>query len=280
MRIIILGSTGYLGSKLVHKLLENNHELLCIIRKESNLRNLENVLDDITLCTINDLESILCKKEYDCIINLACKYSRDHVDEDVFEANFYNPLTLMIKCIRHNIDKIITIDTGLINDLNAYSFSKSILSETLRWYCRQNVNLSVLNIKLENYYGKDEPTNRFIPQTIIKLKNNEKIPLTDGKQIRDFIYVQDVVDNLYNLIISDCDFGFHNVPLGTGNGVSIKELITYLKEITGSESELCFGAIEKRKGEPDSVADRNIMNKYNINIKYDWKQGMKLLVGE
>ena len=279
MKIIILGGTGYLGSLMVHSLLKEGHDVLCIIRSESNLNRLSDIAEKITMCKIDDLDKRLNEQKYDWFLNFACKYSRDAPDEDVFEANYYNPLKLMIKCMKHDIDNIMTIDTGLVRNLNAYSFSKAMLADTLKWYCDQNEKLTVYNIKLENYYGKDEPSDRFLPQTINKLRKNEKILLTDGRQIRDFIYVQDVVDNLKSLLIKEKRIGLYDIPLGTGKGVSIRELITYLKEIIGSESELCFGAIEKRKGEPDSVADADIMTIYDFNIKYDWKQGMKIITG-
>ena len=70
------------------------------------------------------------------------------------------------------------------------------------------------------------------------------------------------------------------VPLGSGEGVSIRNLIEYLKTITKSSSYLGFGEIEKRRNEPDSVADKNIMKKYGVEIKYDWKKGFSNMISK
>ena len=103
--------------------------------------------------------------------------------------------------------------------------------------------------------------------------------LTEGKQRRDFIYIDDVVNNLAK-ILSIPTQGRVNIPLGTGEGISIREAIIYLKEVTNSDSELVFGAIPSRKVEPDSIADTFLMKKFGLSIRYDWKNGFKHLVEE
>ena len=111
-----------------------------------------------------------------------------------------------------------------------------------------------------------------------KLKGNDPIRLTAGTQIRDFVYVEDVLDNLTALIHRNDLPDYLDLPLGSGEGVSIRELVTYLKDLLHSESELCFGAVPSRINEPDSVADREKMQKYGVSIRYGWQEGMKVFL--
>ena len=103
----------------------------------------------------------------------------------------------------------------------------------------------------------------------------ETILLTAGTQIRDFVYVEDVLDNLMALVSRQDLPEYLDLPLGSGEGVSIRELVTYLKEMLHSDSQLCFGAVPSRMNEPDSVADRETMQRFGVSIRYGWKEGMK-----
>ena len=277
MKIIILGSTGYLGTKLVKSLCDK-HDLICLKLAEDKAKSLDDIKDKIR---IENIEEFLNRSnKCDCLINLACRYQRSGIsDYEVFDSNLISPLKVFLKALQLGISRHITIDTSLPENVNIYSLAKKKYADILKSYCDKNKNLSVTNVVLENYYGKDEPKDRFIPSVITKLKNNNDIELTLGDQKRDWIYVDDVIDNLVKFINMDIK-GYNDIPLGTGENVSIRKVIEYLKDITGSKSNLLFGAIEKRENEPDTCADKIIMNKYGIEIGYNWEDGFKLLVEE
>lgn len=283
MRIIVLGGTGYLGSKVVMALAERGHEILCIKREQSSLKRLEAVRGQIYFADISDLGRSLDRKEpYDCLVNTACKYPRNAKDDfDIFEANFCVPLKILLECLPHGIKKFVTVGTGLPDEFNAYSFAKNEFARVCRWYGQQKSigNLSqVCNIELENFYGADEPKDRFITATVEKLKNNEKILLTEGNQKRDFVYIDDVIRAITVIVEKEDLPEYMDLPLGTGEGVPVREVIEYLKCITNSKSELCFGAIPKRTNEPDSIADCTKMQECGIDIQYNWQEGLKKLV--
>ena len=281
MRCIVFGATGYLGSKLVRALTVRGDEVLCVIRRSSSLSRLEDVRDRVRFCTAEDLTAeFLNGCAYDCMVNLACRYPRNSdSDADMFEANFNQPLRVFIRCLNGGVKKFVTIGTGLPDTLNAYAMSKAKFAQVLHWYadqCRQKgTPITVCNVELENFYGEDEPTDRFLPGTVAKLKKNETILLTEGTQVRDFVYVEDVLSNLMRVIHADNLPEYLDLPLGSGEGVSIRNLVTYLKELLGSESRLCFGAVPSRMNEPDSVADKQKMEQYGLVIRYGWKEGMK-----
>ena len=283
MNCVVFGATGYLGSKVVHRLAAAGDTVLCVVRKTSSLERLEAVREQVSFCHMEDLPNALAAKSYDCLVNLACRYPRNSKsDMDMFEANFYQPLGVFTACYQAGVRKYLTIGTGLPDDLNVYALSKAKFADVLKWYTGRSAALgkpiSVCNVELENFYGEDEPTDRFLPGTVAKLKGNEPIRLTAGTQIRDFVYVEDVLDNLTALIHRNDLPDYLDLPLGSGEGVSIRELVTYLKDLLHSESELCFGAVPSRINEPDSVADREKMQKYGVFIRYGWQEGMKVFL--
>lgn len=280
MKCVVFGATGYLGGKLVHRLVAAGHAVACVVRSTSSLARLEDIRDRILLCEQDNLPQVLAAESWDCLINLACRYPRNSkTDMDMFEANFYQPLGIFTACLQCGVRRFITIGTGLPDDLNVYALSKAKFADVLKWYASccalQGNPISVCNVELENFYGEDEPTDRFLPGTVAKLKRNETILLTAGTQIRDFVYVEDVLDNLMALVSRQDLPEYLDLPLGSGEGVSIWELVTYLKEMLHSDSQLCFGAVPSRMNEPDSVADRETMQRFGVSIRYGWKEGMK-----
>ena len=284
MKVLILGATGYLGSRLVKELLTRAHSIIALKRDSSSLKNLVDIKDKIQLRNIADLQSLfLDNVKVDCFINTACMYPRNAVsDKTIFEVNYQIPLNIFLECLHNGVKKYLTVDTGLNADFNAYAFSKQKLAETYKWYARRqrdiNMPIQVCNIQLENFYGEEEPEDRFLPGVIAKLKRNEKIFLTEGNQRRDFIYIEDVIQAMATLIETVDLPEYLDLPLGTGEGPSVREVVEYLKEITCSQSELCFGAIAKRLHEPDSVADCTKMLEYGIKIRYRWRDGLKKII--
>ena len=166
----------------------------------------------------------------------------------------------------------IYIGTSLNKFTNQYSLSKHQFSEYGKYYS-YNKDINFFNIKLESFYGKDEPNDRFISYLINKLKNNEDINLTEGSQIRDFIYIDDVVNGIYTIIKSDLK-GYHDIPLGSGDGISIRELVLYLKKKLNSKSKINFGIIPLRNNEHSGFADISEMEKLGFKIEFSIKDSI------
>lgn len=283
MKIVVLGSTGYLGSKLVKRFVENGHEVLCLKLPTASLDNLSDILERIQLCDIADYRQIVCQKQYQCLINTACRYPRDITDDiEMFGANLFVPLDIFLCSLRSGVKRYFTIGTGLPSDFNAYAMSKKKLTEIMQWYGSHSPfgKIEICNIALENFYGSDEPKNRFIPGLIEKLKKNESVDLTTGEQIRDFICIDDVVNGIAKLLEYPQLPEYMDFPLGTGEGIEVRKMVEYLRDLIGSKSDLKFGAVMKRQNEPDSIADLTKMKMYGISIRYDWQTGLKKMIGE
>jgi len=276
MKVAILGSSGYLGCRLTKKLAENDFEVFCLKLKEDEAPGLRNIKGNIHVIDLEDYSDV---DNIDCFFNLCCRYQRAGVmDEEVFEANLFTPIRFFLDSLGKGMSRFITIDTSLPENVNLYSMSKKKLSQILRWYAEKEKKIKIINVLLENYYGENEPKDRFIPSTIEKMKRNETIALTKGDQKRDWIYVEDVIDSLYQMALLPDVPSYLDFPLGTGESVEVRQVIEYLKQITGSRSELLFGAIEKRQHEPDTCADTSVMKEYGIGIRYDWREGFKKLI--
>ena len=265
MNIILVGGTGYLGNKLLKRLEKEKHNVLCITKKYdcSNIKNQIHINDKDLYYKINNFNTNL-------LIYTACTYDNGINDYmDILESNFLFPLKLI-----NNIKTktFIYIGTSINKYVNQYSFYKHQFAEYGKYYSNNN-HINFINIILENFYGKDEPKDRFLSNIINKLKNNEDINLTKGTQIRDFIYINDVIDGINIIIKSDLK-GYNDIPLGSGEGISIKELVEYLKNVLNSESKLNFGSIKFRKNEHSGFANLKKISELGFKIKFGIKESI------
>lgn len=279
MKILLLGSTGYLGNKLVYRFLQRGYTVYALVRETSNVRELlKNGITLENIYRIDDLPELLAENNIDLFVNCACCYEKVGIKpEQIWEANYIVPLNIILKCVEHGVRRIITLDTALPNNFNFYSKSKAQLAEFLEWYAYKT-NVFVENILLENYYGENEPTNRFIPYVLSSLKENKDIFLTEGTQKRDFIYIEDVLSAIEILINHKPNEKYKDIPLGTGEGPTVREVVQYLAQITYSSSKLIFGAVQKRENEPDSIANMSYLESLGWKYKYSWKDGLKKLL--
>lgn len=280
MSILILGGTGYLGSKIVHELTKRNFKVGCLYKKESDLTRLQDVKNIISFipCSIDAVERYLSCNEVDWMINCACSYGKVNGNEEVIESNLKYPLDILNCCVRNQVENFITIGTGLPDNFNMYSFSKKIFAEFGQFYVRKNfVNFS--NIELEMFYGVDEPKERFISNCIDKLVRNEDLLLTEGTQKRDIVAVEDVIEAIMYIYYTKPK-GFNNIGVGTGEAPTIKEIVKYMHQCIGSKSVLKFGAVPMRENEPDSATDISLLNEWGFHCQYSWKEGLNKMIRE
>lgn len=103
-------------------------------------------------------------------------------------------------------------------------------------------------------YGRCEPRARLVPSVIGSLLRGEKARCTHGRQLRDFLYVEDVAEAFVALLDSSA-LGVINV--GSGEPVTIRSMVEEIArqlEMPGqSMSQVEFGAIEPAAGDPAIV---------------------------
>ena len=102
---------------------------------------------------------------------------------------------------------------------------------------------------LYTVYGKKNNNKKIIDYAMDSLNATVPINMSDGKQILDFIHIDDVVDFYYELIVNFENLKISRIDydVGTGNCISIRELVLSLENITGNKANIAWGANKSRK---------------------------------
>ncbi|QOJ30198.1 MAG: NAD-dependent epimerase/dehydratase family protein [Ignavibacteriales bacterium] len=247
--VLISGINGFLGSNLA-KVLETEYAIVGTEYSLDNLFRLAGKNYSVFEADHDSITKIFKAFKIDVIIHTATLYGRDNeITSDLVKANSLSPLTLLEVGIKNKVPLFINTDTVLDKFTSAYSLTKSHFRDWLQFYSEQ---IKVVNLQLEHFYGPGCPETNFITRMIKLLKSNvSHIDLTTGEQKRDFVYYSDVVTAFLSVMnnIKDFNKSFSQFEVCTGNLISIKELLTFIKVNLNSNTELRFGAIEYRKNE-------------------------------
>jgi CDP-paratose synthetase len=276
--IIITGATGYLGFKFLKYLLKGNYNICVLKRPTSDVSKIIVLSENIKFYNNDEISinNLFTENSIDTIIHFSTLYGRK--GENLFEikdANLDFPLLLLKYAIENNVKYFINTGTSLPYLTNQYSLFKNQFTECLDFFSSKIVTVNIL---LEHFYGPDDDDSKFITSMIGKMKRNvSNIELTEGTQLRDFIFIDDVV-NAYMCILNNLDKfkGYNILPLGSGEVVTIRKIVETIKQESGSDSNLLFGKIPMRENELlCSDADISKLKNLGWYPKFNLTEGIK-----
>ena len=129
---------------------------------------------------------------------------------------------------------------------SVYSLAKYKSSVFLKkLYYKKKFPVTIL--RLYQVYGPKQDINRLIPAVIDQSLRNKKILCTDGFQLRDFLYIDDLTDLIFKVINNNKSRG-EIFNIGFSKPIEIKSVINKIVKKTGSGIPI-FGAIKIRKDE-------------------------------
>ena len=251
--ILLTGATGYLGGYLAKNFLDEGFFVIALALNKSEQFKWKDY-DNQKVYYLDDtnIKEIFAKEKIDIVIHTATRYGRSREDNvDMVKANLEFPLEVLEEAVKHNVGIFVNTDTILEKSINAYSLTKNQFTDWLKMYSDK---IKCINLRLDHFYGPNDNPVKFIAWLIQQFsKNVAKIDLTEGAQIRDFIYIDDVV-SAFDTVIQNSEklpIGkVNNFEVGTNVKTSIKDLVLMIKEKMGNTvTKLNFGAIPYRKNE-------------------------------
>jgi len=268
MKILILGSEGFVGNVLVEGL-EKSHEILTAdLIEKSTHKN----YNKFNITNFESVEKIV--NNVDVVIDLVAHSLVSSIESSIINAqvNIIGLLNILEACRKNNIKKIIfTSASSLIGQpetskvsekhtatpKTAYGITKLTSEHYLRLY-NELYGINYVVFRFFNIYGPYQK-NGIIPSIYSRIIKNQ--PLTvfgKGDQIRDYVFVKDIIPYFDKAAASQiADNSIFN--MGTGKGTSIIEIINLFSKILSIKPEIEYKPL--RSGEIGNfVADTNLLS--------------------
>jgi len=268
--VLVTGGTGFIGSHLVTRLLDEKAEVSVLVRNPAEIGRLEPYRDQVSL-----VEGDICQAELlglegtfrpKLVFHLAAYGVERPLDgvNDAINVNVQgtsNLLTLFAGKSGTNLQAFVYTGTGFEYGIGSGLRSESdellppnyyAASKAAGWlFCKAFAELHgipVVGVRPFLAYGPNQGARRLVPYVVLSSLSGQNMKLTGGVQVRDFVYVGDVVEGILCAAKTPAAIG-EIFNLGSGIGVSLRTVAQRIIELAGSTSRPLFGAIPYRKGE-------------------------------
>lgn len=270
-KILITGGTGFIGSNFVHRFLKLGEEVHVIIRPASNLWRLESIKSSISfhtmdLADIRSLESLMLELRPDIILHFAVYGGHQDREKDVdttAKTNILGTINLVNAASKINPRCFINVgssseyggktkpikETDLLEPNNFYGVTKAAGTLYCQYMAKQT-GLPIITLRLFSPYGYFENRARFIPAAILAFLENTELKIHSGSAVRDFIFIDDVIDVFLRVIENIDAIKGEILNLGTGIQSSLADVVVSLEKIFQRPVRVSYGKIEKKQHEP------------------------------
>ncbi len=268
--IVVTGAAGFIGSGLVSKLNNEGHKDIVVVDKFDNPEKSKN-LEGKSIIEKVDRDDFFVwfvdnHKNIDFVFHIGARTDTTEFDVEVFNklnlnytkgvwkicAKYGMPLVYASSAATYGLGEYGYNDdhdvVGNLKPLNPYGESKNDFD---KWALKQEEKpVFWAGMKFFNVYGPNEYHKGRMASVIIhaykqieetgkvKLFRSHNPKFEDGRQLRDFVYVKDVTDVLYFMMINRPPSGLYN--LGTGKARSFLDLATSTFAALNKKPEIEF----------------------------------------
>jgi dTDP-glucose 4,6-dehydratase len=277
MNLLVTGGAGFIGANFAHFATERGHavlmyDLLTYAGNPKNIIGLPHfVKGDIRSASELDpvFEYGISGKPFDAVINFAAE---SHVDRSIslalpfVETNVLGAVTVLETARKHSVPMFVQISTdevygsiggtgkftpdSCLKPSSAYSASKAAADHLLLSYHHTH-GMDVRVTRCTNNYGPFQHPEKFIPMVLSRALHHQPITIYgDGKQIRDWIFVQDHCDGILQVIergTSGKIYHFGGPGLDSNKvGISNLELVHLILRILSAQAGLDLADLSKQ----------------------------------
>lgn len=303
MRILVTGGAGFIGSAFVRQAVEKGYDVAVvdILTYAGDLERLRSVEGRYSFYRVDIRDYGALKYTFeevrpDVVVHFAAE---SHVDRSILDpasfikTNVEGTLNLLELSKELGIERFINISTdevyGELGDEgkfteespllpnSPYSASKASADMLGRAYHR-TYGLPVITVRPSNNYGPWQYPEKFIPVVIVKALKDEPVPLYgDGKNIREWLYVEDCADAVMRIVEEGKIGEIYNVA--SGYEKRNIEVARRILELLGKSEDL-ITFVKDRPGHDYrySMSYEKIKKELGWKPKTDFEEGLRKTV--
>jgi UDP-glucose 4-epimerase len=295
VNILVTGGAGFIASHIVDAYVRLGHNVTVIDNLSSGRKENLNPAARFVELDIRDSEkvsAVFTSTHFDLISHHAAQMDvRRSVSDPAFDAsvNILGVLNLLECCVKTNVPRMIFASSGgaiygeqdyfpadelhPLRPISPYGVAK-LTTENYLFYYRAVYGFDSVCLRYANIYGpRQNPEGEAGVVAIFATKflaGVQPIINGDGKQTRDYVFVEDVVRA--NVLALQCK-GSHVFNIGTGLESDVNVLFRELKQASGSPFDEVHGPA--KKGEQL----RSVLDARKINAALGWKPEVTLAEG-
>lgn len=281
MKVLVTGGSGFIGSHLVDKLVDQGHDVTVLDRQVPHRKDVCWVDGDLSW--IGDCENAM--KDIDLVYHLAARFNAGGSNDFIlhyFHDNLLNTINMLHLSVLHKVKRFLFLSTCGVygevpsgkateeypcNPVSLYASSK-YAAERAAFAFSHTYSLPITIIRGFNVFGERQKpfrTGSVIPTFIALARENKDLLIQgDGKQLRDFLYVDDVANAL---LLASQDDNRHSVyNVSSGKALSIETVAKKIVAYTKSSSKIVY--CEEPKGNPQLT--RSVGNSSNFQKQFKW----------
>ena len=300
MKLLVTGGLGFIGSNFIIKILEEKSDFE-IVNVDAQLhgadkRNLSRIENNENYEFVNGnitnkrlMEELISK--CDAVVNFAAE---SFVDRSINDANPFLVSNIrgtftILDIITKQKKRMIQISTDEVfgslpkgsadeqtkfNPSSPYAATKAAAELLINSFSITH-NSDVVITRCTNNYGPRQFPEKLIPKTIILAKQERSIPIYgNGKNLRDWIFVDEHCDAVYEILINGKAGQAYNIS--ANNEISNVQIVHKILEIMGKSNDL-IEFVEDRPGHDQrySLDSSKIKNEFGWSTKINFEDGIR-----
>ena len=295
-RVLVTGGAGFIGSHMVSRLLKLGSKVTTIVKYNSIIDSprLNNIWRKINIieADLRNSDSVmqLKKDSFDLIFHFAAynhvgdsfKHIRENIDSNLVSTiNLLNHGPKFKKFVHigsseiyGNQKNIPFKSKNMPNPMSPYALTK-YASELYSVIKSRETNFNLICLRPFNTFGPYQSEKAIIPELVIKCLTNRSIDTTKGTQIREFNYIDNIINGI---LLIEKKISNHRDPINIGSNkpIKIRDLVKKIKKLTNSNSKIKFGALKYRPNEIWKMqADISLLKKIGYKQSINFEQGLK-----
>ena len=300
MKLLVTGGLGFIGSNFIIKILEQKSDFE-VVNVDAQLsgadkRNLSRIENNKNYQFVNGnitnkrlMEELISK--CDAVVNFAAE---SFVDRSINDANPFLVSNIrgtftILDIITKQKKRMIQISTDEVfgslpkgsadeqtkfNPSSPYAATKAAAELLINSFSITH-NSDVVITRCTNNYGPRQFPEKLIPKTIILAKQGRNIPIYgNGKNLRDWIFVDEHCDAVYEILINGKSGQEYNIS--ANNEISNMKIVSDVLEIMGKSNDL-IEFVEDRPGHDHrySLDSSKIKNELGWSTKINFEEGIR-----
>ena len=278
--VLVTGASGFIGTHLVARLLSEERRVTALVRSSSVWPAAWQGRVDVVACddfSESNLRRLL-HGPVEAVFHLAAYGVKpDHRDiDEMLRINVELPAALVRLCAdwrarmvmagtfseyRSPSSRALLIEDSPLEQDKLYGSSKATGGLTASAIAR-DTGVSFRFLRLFKVYGAGEAPHRLLPALTSALARRERVAISAGTQLLDFVYIDDVVEAMLRADVHACEKGgIATWNVATGRAHSVREFAEHVAAAMNADKSLLgFGAIAMRRDdEPWMVGSPDLL---------------------